>query len=117
MADKIGDPIGGSDNTRTRWGRRVPYLAPGMPLAAVLFVFLPWTTSFVTLAAVMFRYALAVDTVRPLAESMVLDFVPPERRSRANAAVKIATSLTIIVAVLAAVRLGRLQRRHPSPIL
>jgi MFS family permease len=89
-----------SDNTRTRWGRRVPYLAVGMPLAAVLFVFLPWSTSLVMLATVMVLYALAVNTVRPLAESMVPDFIPPERRSRANAAVKIAASLTIIVASL-----------------
>lgn len=89
-----------SDNTRTRWGRRVPYLAVGMPLAAVLFVFLPWTTSLATLAAVMFLYALVVNTIRPLAESMIPDFLPPERRSRANATVKIAAALTIIVASL-----------------
>src|SRR5688500_12762192 len=89
-----------SDNTRTRWGRRVPYLAVGMPLAAVLLVFLPWTTSLVTLAAVMFLYALVVNTIRPLAESMIPDFLPPERRGRANAAVKIAAALTIIVASL-----------------
>ncbi|WP_433728627.1 MFS transporter [Actinoplanes sp. CA-051413] len=89
-----------SDNTRTRWGRRVPYLAVGMPLAAVLFAFLPWTTSLVTLVAVMFLYALVVNTIRPLAESMIPDFLPPERRSRANAVVKIAAALTIIVASL-----------------
>nr|WP_221375262.1 MFS transporter [Actinoplanes polyasparticus] len=89
-----------SDNTRTRWGRRVPYLAVGMPLAAVLFVFLPWTTSATVLIAVMVGYALVANTMRPLAESLVPDFIPPERRSRANAVVKIAAALTIIVASL-----------------
>ncbi|MCO8275169.1 MFS transporter [Actinoplanes sp. TRM 88003] len=89
-----------SDNTRTRWGRRVPYLAVGMPLAAVLFVFLPWTTSATMLIAVMVGYALVANTMRPLAESLVPDFIPPERRSRANAVVKIAAALTIIVASL-----------------
>ncbi|MFY1687046.1 MFS transporter [Plantactinospora sp. WMMB782] len=89
-----------SDNTRTRWGRRIPYLAVGMPLAALVFVLLPWTTSLVTLVAVMFCYALIANTTRPLAESLVPDFLPPERRGRANAAVKIATALTIIVASL-----------------
>ncbi|WP_432826228.1 MFS transporter [Dactylosporangium sp. CA-092794] len=89
-----------SDNTRTRWGRRMPYLAVGMPLAALLFLLLPWTTSLAALVAVMFLYALVANTVRPLAESMVPDFIPPRRRSRANAVVKIATSLTIIVASL-----------------
>ena len=27
-----------SDNTRTRWGRRIPYLVVGMPVAALLFL-------------------------------------------------------------------------------
>ncbi|MDQ7908100.1 MFS transporter [Phytohabitans sp. ZYX-F-186] len=89
-----------SDNTRTRWGRRMPYLAVGMPLAAVIFVFLPWATSLAALVGVMFLYALLANTTRPLTESMVPDFVAPARRSRANAIVKIATSLTIIVASL-----------------
>jgi len=89
-----------SDNTRTRWGRRIPYLAVGMPLAALIFVLLPWATSLVTLVVVMFCYALIANTTRPLAESLVPDFIAPERRSRANAAVKIATALTIIVASL-----------------
>ena len=89
-----------SDNTRTRWGRRVPYLAVGMPLAAVLFVFLPWTTSAAMLIAVMVGYALVANTMRPLAESLVPDFIPPARRSRTNAIVKIAAALTIIVASL-----------------
>ncbi|GAB2569168.1 MFS transporter [Paractinoplanes abujensis] len=89
-----------SDNTRTRWGRRIPYLAVGMPVAAVLFVFLPWTTSAAVLIAVMVGYALVANTMRPLAESLVPDFIPPARRSRANAIVKIAAALTIIVASL-----------------
>ncbi|MEU1201597.1 MFS transporter [Streptomyces sp. NPDC005813] len=89
-----------SDNTRTRWGRRVPYLAVGMPLAALLFIVLPWTTSGATLIAVMVGYALVANTMRPLAESLVPDFIAPQRRSRANAIVKIATALTIIVASL-----------------
>ncbi|GIJ45919.1 MFS transporter [Virgisporangium aliadipatigenens] len=89
-----------SDNTRTRWGRRMPYLAVGMPVAALLFVLLPWATSLVALVAVMFLYALVANTMRPLAESLVPDFLPPERRGRANAVVKIATALTIIVASL-----------------
>ncbi|MEV4509957.1 MFS transporter [Dactylosporangium sp. NPDC049525] len=89
-----------SDNTRTRWGRRMPYIAVGMPLAALVFLLLPWASSLATLVAVMFLYALVANSTRPLAESLVPDFIRPERRSRANAAVKIATSLTIIVASL-----------------
>lgn len=90
-----------SDNTRTSWGRRVPYLVVGMPLAALLFVAVPHTAaSLPLLILVMFSYALVANSFKPIAEALLPDFIGPERRSRANAAVKIAASLTVIVAAL-----------------
>ncbi|MFJ4471660.1 MFS transporter [Streptomyces sp. NPDC089424] len=90
-----------SDRTRTAWGRRIPYLVVGMPIAAALFVTIPHTAaSLPLLIAVMFTYALVANTFKPVAEALVPDFIAPERRSRANAAVKIASSLTAIVAAL-----------------
>ncbi|MGW4873178.1 MFS transporter [Streptomyces chartreusis] len=90
-----------SDRTRTAWGRRIPYLVVGMPIAAALFVVIPHTAaSLPLLIAVMFAYALVANTFKPIAEALVPDFIAPERRSRANAVVKIATSLTAISAAL-----------------
>jgi MFS family permease len=89
-----------SDHTRTRWGRRIPYLVVGMPIAALLFLLLPWATSLTVLVVVMVAYALVMNTMRPLAEALTPDFIAPERRGRTNAIVKIAASLTIIVASL-----------------
>ena len=89
-----------SDNTRTRWGRRIPYLAAGMPIAALLFATIPLASSLPALVALMFAYALVANSFKPLGESLLPDFIRPERRSRANAAVKIASSLTIIVSAL-----------------
>ncbi|WP_199439847.1 MFS transporter [Umezawaea beigongshangensis] len=89
-----------SDNTRTRWGRRIPYLAVGMPVAAVLFATIPLASSLPALVALMLTYALVANSFKPIAESLLPDFVRPERRSRASAAVKIASSLTIVVSAL-----------------
>jgi MFS family permease len=89
-----------SDNTRTRWGRRIPYLAVGMPVAALLFAVIPFATALPALIAVMFTYALVANSFKPVGESLLPDFIRPERRSRANAAVKIASSLTVIVSAL-----------------
>lgn len=90
-----------SDRTRTRWGRRIPYLAIGMPTAALLFVVLPHTASSLPLLiGVIIAFALVSNSFKPIGEALVPDFVPPERRSRANAAVKIASAITVIVAAL-----------------
>ncbi|MEV6442925.1 MFS transporter [Amycolatopsis sp. NPDC051716] len=90
-----------SDRTRTSWGRRMPYLLVGMPVAALLFVVIPHAAaSLPLLILTMFGYALVANSFKPIAESLLPDFVPPERRSRANAVVKIAASLTVMVAAL-----------------
>ncbi|MFG3080135.1 MFS transporter [Streptomyces parvulus] len=90
-----------SDRTRTSWGRRIPFLVVGMPVAAALFAVIPHTASSLPLLiAVMFSYALVANSFKPIAEALVPDFVSAGRRSRANAAVKIASSLTTIVAAL-----------------
>jgi MFS family permease len=89
-----------SDNTRTRWGRRIPYLAVGMPLAAVLFVFIPLATALPALIAVIFVYSLVGNSFKPIAQALLPDFIEPDRRGRANAAVKIASGLTVIVSAL-----------------
>jgi Na+/melibiose symporter-like transporter len=89
-----------SDNTRTRWGRRIPYLAVGMPIAALLFALIPLATALPTLIAVIFVYSLVGNSYKPIAQALLPDYIGPERRSRANAAVKIASSLTVIVSAL-----------------
>lgn len=90
-----------SDRTRTSWGRRMPYLLVGMPVAALLFLLIPHAAaSLPLLILTMFGYALVANSFKPIAESLLPDFVPPERRSRANAVVKIAASLTVMVAAL-----------------
>jgi MFS family permease len=90
-----------SDRTRTSWGRRMPYLVVGMPVAASLFAVIPHAAGTLPLLiAVMFSYALVANTFKPIAEALVPDFIEPERRSRANAAVKMASSVTAIVAAV-----------------
>lgn len=93
-----------SDRTRTSWGRRMPYIVVGMPVAALLFLVIPHVaTSLPLLVLVMFTYALVANAFKPIAESLLPDFIAPGRRSRANAAVKIASGLTVIVAALISV--------------
>ncbi|NUT10358.1 MAG: MFS transporter [Nonomuraea sp.] len=89
-----------SDNTRTVWGRRIPYLAVMMPLGALLFLLIPRAASLGWLILLIFLYAVVMNSFKPISESLLPDFIRPERRSRANAAVKTAAALTVIVAAL-----------------
>ncbi|MCS7483137.1 MFS transporter [Umezawaea endophytica] len=90
-----------SDNTRTPWGRRIPFLVVGMPVAALLFVLIPFSAdSLPLLLGVMLAYALVCNSFKPVAESLLPDYISPERRSRANAAVKFAAGMTVIVSAL-----------------
>lgn len=89
-----------SDNTRTAWGRRIPYLAVMMPVGAALFLLIPHMTSLGWLMLVIFLYALVMNSFKPISESLMPDFIEPAGRSRANAVVKIASALTTIVAAL-----------------
>ncbi|MBP2472542.1 MFS family permease [Crossiella equi] len=90
-----------SDRTRTSWGRRMPYLVVGMPLAALVFLAIPLSAaSLPVLIAVIFTYGLLANGFKSISESLMPDFLPPERRGRGNAAVKIASGLTSVVAAL-----------------
>lgn len=94
-----------SDRTRTRWGRRIPYIVALTPLAAGLFLALPFTTSFPALLVVMFLYALVANSYRPIAEALMPDFVAAAHRSKANALIRIAAALTVVVSSLVSVLL------------
>lgn len=89
-----------SDRTRTRWGRRTPFLVIGVPIAAILFALIPFAPSFPILIAVIVLFALTANSFKPISESLLADQQLPEHRSKANAAGRAASSLTIIVASL-----------------
>ena len=94
-----------SDNTRTRWGRRMPYIAVVMPASALLFLLIPLAWSFASLVVVMFLFALVGNSFKPVVESLMPDFIEPERRSRGNAAVKTASGLTTVTTAVLSVLL------------
>lgn len=89
-----------SDRTRTRWGRRIPYLVVGTPLAAIAFVLIPHAGSLGALIACIFVFAVIANVLEPITDTLTPDFQPAGRRSLANGIVKVASSLTIISSAL-----------------
>lgn len=89
-----------SDRTRSRWGRRTPFIMVGVPIAAVLFVLIPLAPTFPLLIAIIVLFSLTANAFKPLTESLIADNQLPEHRSKANAFGRFASGLTIIVSAL-----------------
>jgi MFS family permease len=98
----IIQPIMGnlSDNTRTRWGRRMPYIMVGIPLAAIFFLMISFETSLPMLMTFIILYITVMLGFKAPTESLMPDFVPAEHRSKGNSILKIITSLTVIIAAI-----------------
>ncbi len=91
MIGVIIQPIMGaiSDNTRTKFGRRMPYLIIGIPLGALFFSLIPTQTSLLTLIIFMFLFGTSMGFYRAQAVSIMPDFVRPENRSKGNAIINL----------------------------
>jgi len=84
-----------SDSTSTRWGRRLPYLLVGAPVAAIFYALIPWANSLPVLIFYMFSFALVANAFKSVTETLVSDFQAPKHRGKASAVAKMATGLTV----------------------
>jgi len=73
-----------SDRTDTRYGRRMPYLMIGMPLAAVFMTMIPLHTSLLTLVLFMLLMNLSMSLYRSPTVALMPDITPEANRSKAN---------------------------------
>ncbi|MBD3255634.1 MAG: MFS transporter [Candidatus Lokiarchaeota archaeon] len=98
----IIQPIVGnlSDNTRSRLGRRIPYLIIGVPFAALFFALIAFETSFFTLFIFIFCFILAMSFYRTQQVALIPDFIKSENRSKANAILNLMGGFGAIVAAL-----------------
>ena len=95
-------PVAGalSDRTRTRWGRRIPWLMVGAPLAAAAYVAIPWapTVGLMMLVIGLANFALALFRAPTIA--LLGDLFRPEERSQANGVINFMGGVGAILAFL-----------------
>ncbi len=89
-----------SDQTRTRYGRRIPYLLVGAPLAAIFMALIPvgWETGLVLLIAFAIMMNLAMASFRSPIVALMPDVTPPELRSKANGIINFMGGLGFVAA-------------------
>jgi MFS family permease len=96
-----------SDRTRTKIGRRMPFIIVMLPLAAVLFIFIPVFARFslTALVAILFFFNIFKTSVRGPVVALMPDTVPAAFRSEANGVINMMGGIGLIISTLALARL------------
>lgn len=87
-----------SDKTNTRFGKRMPYLMIGMPLAALFGALIPFHISLITLITFMVLMNLSMSLYRSPAVALMPDITPDARRSQANGIINFMGGVGSIIA-------------------
>lgn len=102
-----------SDRTSTRFGRRMPYLLIGMPLAALCTAFIPFHISLWTLLLFTVTMNLAMSLFRSPTVALMPDITPDRERSRANGIINFMGGVGAIIAFAIGSKLYDLHESFP----
>ncbi len=107
-----------SDRTRTKIGRRMPFIVVMLPAAALFFALIPDAAamSFWALMAAIFCLNIFKTSVRGPVVALMPDTIPGEYRSEANGVINTMGGIGLIVGTLALARLADLNARLPFVI-
>ncbi|MCJ1698066.1 MFS transporter [Rathayibacter caricis] len=103
----IGNPVFGalSDRTRTRWGRRKPWLLGGILALALGLVLVAGSYDVLTLTLSWLLCQLASNAASAALIASFADNVPTEQRGRASSTLALAQNVSILAGVYGAVLL------------
>jgi maltose/moltooligosaccharide transporter len=87
-----------SDHTHTKLGRRMPWIAVGLPLSAAAFFFIPRMPSLGTMMAVIILFNFLMSIWRSPVIALMPDLTPRPLRSRANGIINLMGGLGSILA-------------------
>jgi maltose/moltooligosaccharide transporter len=102
----IIQPIMGtvSDNTRSKLGRRMPYLLIGIPLSAIFFIMIstvnPSSDPLWLLLLWMLFFNVSMAFYRSQAVALMPDFVKPVNRSKGNAVINFMGGIGALIAYI-----------------
>jgi MFS family permease len=90
-----------SDRTRTRFGRRMPYIFIGLPICAVAFTIIPRMGSLPSLMAVVIIFTFVMSAWRSPVVALMPDITPGPLRSQANGIVNLLGGVGSLIAFFA----------------
>jgi len=89
-----------SDNTRTRFGKRMPYIFIGLPVCAAAFAVIPYMGSLWSLMLVLIIFTFVMSAWRTPVVSLMPDLTPGPLRSQANGIVNLMGGVGSVLAFL-----------------
>lgn len=90
-----------SDRTKTRYGRRMPYLLVGIPLSALAFILIPVArTGLVTIMITVIAMNFFMSIYRAPTVALMPDFTPRPLRSKANGIINFMGGIGAVLAFL-----------------
>ncbi len=104
-----------SDRTRTRVGRRMPFLLVGVPAAALFFAVIPFVSrsGLASLLAITLLMNLAMSLYRTPVVALMPDITPPPLRSKANGIINFMGGLGALLAFFVGSMLYKTDFRLP----
>jgi len=98
----IFQPLFGSlsDKTRTRFGRRMPYIFIGLPICAAAFILVPYMSALWLLMIVLIIFTFVMSAWRSPAVALMPDLTPGPLRSQANGIVNLMGGVGAVLAFL-----------------
>ncbi len=90
-----------SDKSRSKLGRRMPFILIGIPVCAVLLVLIPLMPSVILLITVVILFNFVMSTWRAPVVALMPDLTPSPLRSKANGVINLMGGVgTLVVFVL-----------------
>ena len=89
-----------SDNTRTRFGRRMPYIFIGLPICAAAFILIPQMNNLWSLMIVLIIFTFIMSAWRSPVVALMPDLTPGPLRSQANGIVNLMGGIGAVFALL-----------------
>ncbi|MDR2747693.1 MAG: MFS transporter [Treponema sp.] len=104
-----------SDRTRTKIGRRMPFIAVMLPVSALLFHLVPImaVVSLWALIIIIFFFNIFKTSVRGPVVALMPDTIPGEYRSEANGVISMMGGIGVIIGTLVLTRLITIKEGMP----
>ena len=98
-----------SDRTKSKIGRRMPFIFIGTCVSAVFFIIIPWVRVLAGLVLIIFFFDLAMSIFRSASVAILPDYTPEKMYSKASAIQQFIANIGGLVAFAIPIIIGSLE--------